>query len=272
MTAILEVRGLRNAFGSQVVHENLDLDLFQGEILGLVGGSGAGKSVMLRSILGLHRFQAGTVKWFGKIMPATNTGIHDHAGPRLGIMFQDGALFSSLTVLENVMLPLKEHSQISPSYAQELALLKIRLVGLPDNAAGKFPDTLSGGMRKRAGIARALALDPQVLCLDEPTSGLDPIGAAEFDQLVLTLRRSLGLTVLMVTHDLDSLYATCDRVAVLADRHVVIADTPAAVSASQHPWVRACFDGPRARAVRAGPTQQSLCANPLSLGNLTAST
>jgi len=270
VNVILKVRGLRNVFGSQVVHENLDLDLYQGEILGVVGGSGAGKSVLLRSVLGLHRFQAGSVKWFGKEMPATNSGISNQGEPRLGIMFQDGALFSSLTVLENVMLPLKEHSQISASFAHELALLKIRLVGLPDNAAGKYPDTLSGGMRKRAGIARALALDPQVLCLDEPTSGLDPIGAAEFDQLVLTLRRSLGLSVLMVTHDLDSLYATCDRVAVLADRHVVIADTPAVVSASPHPWVRACFDGPRARAVRAGPVHQLLSANAPALSNLTA--
>jgi phospholipid/cholesterol/gamma-HCH transport system ATP-binding protein len=204
--------------------------------------------VLLRSVLGLHAFHSGDVRWYGKpfLSGSLQTQIPDHP---IGIMFQDGALFSALTVLENITVPLHEHTGISVAFARELALLKIHLVGLPASAAAKFPDALSGGMRKRAGIARALALDPEILCLDEPTSGLDPVGAAEFDQLVLELKRGLNLTVLMVTHDLDSVFTTCDRVAVLADKRVVVTDTPGNVTHFDNPWVQACFNGPRARAL-----------------------
>lgn len=243
---VLSVRGLVNRFGSQVVHEGLDLDLFAGELLGVVGGSGSGKSVFLRSVLGLHRFQAGEVRWFGEPLDVGADGGGEQQR-RMGVLFQDGALFSSLTVLENISVPLKEYTLASPALIRDLAMLKLRLVGLPDDAGDKYPEALSGGMRKRAGLARALALDPEVLCLDEPTSGLDPIGAADFDALIVTLKRGLGLTVLMVTHDLDSVYATCDRVAVLADRRVVVAAPPARVAGFDHPWVRACFGGPRGR-------------------------
>lgn len=251
METVIRVRGLCNRFGHQVVHEDLDLDVVRGEVLGLVGGSGAGKSVLLRSILGLHDYQAGTIEWFGRPVHRLPPTERRRLERRLGVMFQDGALFSSLTVLENVLVPLKEHTDLPLDFATDLARLKIRLVGLGDDADDKYPEALSGGMRKRAGIARALALDPEVLCLDEPTSGLDPIGAAAFDQLIATLRRSLNLTVILVTHDLDSVYSICDRVAVLADRRVLISDRPEVVQNVDHPWVRACFQGPRARAAYA---------------------
>jgi phospholipid/cholesterol/gamma-HCH transport system ATP-binding protein len=244
---VMSVRGLRNQFGAQVVHENLDIDIRKGEVLGIIGGSGAGKSVLMRSILGLQRYQAGRIWWFGQEMALLDDSARRQLERRVGVMFQDGALFSSLTVLENVMVPLKEHSRLDEHFIADLARLKISLVGLPPDAADKFPETLSGGMRKRAGLARALALDPEILFFDEPTSGLDPIGAAAFDELIATLHQALHLTVILITHDLDSVYRICERVAVLADRHVVAIDTPAAVQNVDHPWIRECFQGPRGR-------------------------
>lgn len=248
----IEVRGLRNAFGPQVVHDGLDLDVRRGEILGVVGGSGSGKSVLMRAIIGLRAPQAGQVRVLG------HDALSGREADRLaiergtGVLFQDGALFSSLSVLENVLVPLKAHApQLDARLAEEIALMKVRLVGLPAEAAYKLPSQLSGGMRKRAGIARALALDPPLLFLDEPTAGLDPIGAAAFDQLVATLRDALGLTVFLITHDLDTLYAICDRVAVLAERRVIATAPLAEVERLEHPWTRAYFHGPRARAARA---------------------
>jgi len=254
---VIRVRGLCNAFGTQLVHENLDLDIRAGEVLGIVGGSGAGKSVLMRSILGLHKPQSGRVEWFGQDRDALDDRARRLLERRLGVMFQDGALFSSLSVLENVMVPLREHTKLPIEFCSDLAHLKLALVGLSPDAGAKSPEQLSGGMRKRAGIARALALDPEVLFLDEPTSGLDPIGAGAFDELIRTLNASLGLTVIVITHDLDSLYAICDRVAVLADRHVLLCDTPAAVAAYDHPWIRDCFRGPRGRAAAAAPSAQA---------------
>lgn len=248
----IEVRGLRNAFGPQVVHDGLDLDVRRGEILGVVGGSGSGKSVLMRAIIGLRAPQAGQVRVLG------HDALSGREADRLaiergtGVLFQDGALFSSLSVLENVLVPLKAHApQLDARLAEEIALMKVRLVGLPAEAAHKLPSQLSGGMRKRAGIARALALDPPLLFLDEPTAGLDPIGAAAFDQLVATLRDALGLTVFLITHDLDTLYAICDRVAVLAERRVIATAPLAEVERLAHPWTREYFHGPRARAARA---------------------
>ena len=251
--AIIRVRGLVNRFGEQVVHENLDLDVRRGEILGVVGGSGTGKSVLMRSILGLRRPDAGEIEVLG--VDALSEDPHDrhHIERRTGVLFQDGALFSSLTVGENVQVPLKEHYLDLPdSLRYELALLKVKLSGLPADALDKLPSQLSGGMRKRAGLARALALDPPLLFLDEPTAGLDPIGAAAFDELIQTLQQALGLTVFLITHDLDTLYRICDRVAVLADRKVVVYAPLAEVERFDHPWVQEYFHGPRARAARTG--------------------
>ena len=251
--AIIRVRGLVNRFGEQVVHENLDLDVRRGEILGVVGGSGTGKSVLMRSILGLRRPDAGEIEVLG--VDALSEDPHDrhHIERRTGVLFQDGALFSSLTVGENVQVPLKEHYlDLADSLRYELALLKVKLSGLPADALDKLPSQLSGGMRKRAGLARALALDPPLLFLDEPTAGLDPIGAAAFDELIQTLQQALGLTVFLITHDLDTLYRICDRVAVLADRKVVVNAPLAEVERFDHPWVQEYFHGPRARAARTG--------------------
>ena len=251
--AIIRVRGLVNRFGEQVVHENLDLDVRRGEILGVVGGSGTGKSVLMRSILGLRRPDAGEIEVLG--VDALSEDPHDrhHIERRTGVLFQDGALFSSLTVGENVQVPLKEHYlDLADSLRYELALLKVKLSGLPADALDKLPSQLSGGMRKRAGLARALALDPPLLFLDEPTAGLDPIGAAAFDELIQTLQQALGLTVFLITHDLDTLYRICDRVAVLADRRVVVNAPLAEVERFEHPWVQEYFHGPRARAARTG--------------------
>ena len=253
----IEVHGLRNAFGAQVVHEALELDVRRGEVLAVIGGSGAGKSVLLRSIIGLQQPNAGEVRLFGQNLTSIDAGERAAVERRWGVMFQDGALFSSLTVLENVRVPMIEHQPLPPDLMDELARLKIALVGLPSDAAFKVPAQLSGGMRKRAGVARALALDPEILFLDEPTSGLDPLGAAAFDELLLTLKRSLDLTVFLVTHDLDSIFTCCDRVAVLADARVVAIDEPARIADHPHPWIRACFRGPRgqraaARSVPAG--------------------
>ena len=256
----IEVRGLQNRFGSQVVHQALDLDVRRGEVLAVIGGSGAGKSVLLRSIVGLQEPSAGQVKVLGTDLRSTAAVARAAIERRWGVMFQDGALFSSLSVLENIEVPMLEQqvsrerhgkNVLPRDLIQEIAQLKIALVGLPVDAAYKMPSQLSGGMRKRAGIARALALDPEILFLDEPTSGLDPIGAAEFDALIVTLKRSLDLTVFLVTHDLDSIFTCCDRVAVLADKHIVAVDTPARIAKHPHPWIQQCFGGPRGRSAEA---------------------
>ncbi|GAB3734810.1 ABC transporter ATP-binding protein [Luteimonas pelagia] len=247
----IRIRGLDNRFGEQVVHEGLDLDVRRGEILGVVGGSGSGKSVLMRSILGLRRPNAGDIRVLGVDARSEDAEDRHYIRRRTGVLFQDGALFSSLTVGENVQVPLKEHHPDLPdSLRYELALLKVKLAGLPADALDKLPAQLSGGMRKRAGLARALALDPPLLFLDEPTAGLDPIGAAAFDALLGTLRQALGLTVFLITHDLDTLYTICDRVAVLADRKVVFTGPLDEVERLDHPWVREYFHGPRARAAR----------------------
>ena len=248
---IIRVEGLVNRFGEQVVHDGVDLEVRRGEILGVVGGSGSGKSVLMRSILGLRRPDAGRIEVLGVDARSEDEADREHIECNTGVLFQDGALFSSLTVGENVQVPLKEHyGEVPDSLRYELALLKVKLAGLPADAIGKLPSQLSGGMRKRAGLARALALDPPLLFLDEPTAGLDPIGAAAFDQLILTLQQALGLTVFLITHDLDTLYAICDRVAVLADKRVVINAPIEEVERCDHPWVREYFHGPRARAAR----------------------
>ena len=246
--AIVQVRNLANRFGSQSVHEHLDLDIYRGEILAVVGGSGTGKSVLLRSIVGLREPSAGRVQVFGENLQDLNSEQRRQVERRFGVLFQKGALFSSLTVRENIALPLIEHAGLSRADAEELAQLKVALAGLPANAGGKYPTELSGGMIKRAALARALALDPDILFLDEPTAGLDPIGAAAFDQLILTLRDALGLSVFLVTHDLDTLYTICDRVAVLAQKRVLVADTLERVAATDDAWIRDYFHGPRGRA------------------------
>ncbi|THF63751.1 ATP-binding cassette domain-containing protein [Pseudothauera nasutitermitis] len=248
---VIEVRGLRNQFGAQVVHEALDLDVRRGEILSIVGGSGTGKSVLLRSIVGLNRPAAGTVHVFGENLLALPPAARSRLERRFGVLFQKGALFSSLTVAENVALPLIEHAGLRAADAARLAALKIALAGLPANAGDKYPADLSGGMVKRAALARALALDPDILFLDEPTAGLDPIGAAAFDQLILTLRDALGLTVFIVTHDLDTIHTITDRVAVLAQKRVLVNDTLEAVAATDDAWIRDYFHGPRGRAAQA---------------------
>ena len=248
---LIRVRGLVNRFGEQVVHDGVDLDVQRGEILGVVGGSGSGKSVLMRSILGLRKPNAARIQLLGVDATSEDPATRRHIERNSGVLFQDGALFSSLSVGENVQVPLKEYYPDLPrSLRYELALLKIKLAGLPANAIDKLPSQLSGGMRKRAGLARALALDPPLLFLDEPTAGLDPIGAAAFDQLILTLRGALGLTVFLITHDLDTLYTICDRVAVLADRKVIATAPVAELERLDHPWVQEYFNGPRGRAAR----------------------
>lgn len=245
---VIEVRDLGNRFGTQIVHEHLDLDVQRGEILGVVGGSGSGKSVLLRSIVGLRRPTAGTVRVFGEDLLALPAARRSRLERRCGVLFQSGALFSSLTVAENVALPLLEHGGLDREDAHHLAGVKLALAGLPREAAHKPPSALSGGMIKRAALARALALDPEILFLDEPTAGLDPISAAAFDQLLLTLRNALGLTVFLVTHDLDTLYTVCDRVAVLSQRKVLVTGPLDVVAATDDAWVQAYFHGPRGRA------------------------
>lgn len=253
----IRLRGIRNAFGAQVVHDNLDLDVLRGEVLGVVGGSGSGKSVLLRTIIGLQIPKEGEIELLGEKIEAGRGEMPTRKlQGRFGMMFQDGALFSSLTVAQNIMAPMRERGGISKLLMRELALLKINMVGLPPNAADKFPSQLSGGMRKRASLARALALDPQVVFLDEPTAGLDPIGASNFDQLIRDLQSSLNLTVVMVTHDLDSLMAICDRIAVLLDKQVTVG-TMAELVANQHPWIQEYFHGPRARAAFEAPGLKS---------------
>ena len=247
----IRVRGLVNRFGSQTVHDGLDLEVRRGEILGVVGGSGTGKSVLMRSILGLRTPDAGQIEVLGVDARSSNPADRLRIERNTGVLFQDGALFSSLTVGENVQVPLKEHHpELSERWHYELALLKVKLAGLPADAINKLPSQLSGGMRKRAGLARALALDPPLLFLDEPTAGLDPIGAAAFDHLIKTLQEALGLTVFLITHDLDTLYAICDRVAVLADNKVIANAPLPEIEQLDHPWIREYFHGPRARAAR----------------------
>ncbi len=248
---LIKVRGLVNRFDEQVVHDGVDLDVQRGEILGVVGGSGSGKSVLMRSILGLREPDEGTIDVLGVDARSKDPINRRHIERNTGVLFQDGALFSSLTVGENIQVPLKEYyPDLKDSLRYELALLKIKLAGLPADALDKLPSQLSGGMRKRAGLARALALDPPLLFLDEPTAGLDPIGAAAFDDLIRTLQKALGLTVFLITHDLDTLYAICDRVAVLADRKMVAVAPVSELETLDHPWVREYFNGPRGRAAR----------------------
>ena len=242
----IAVRGLVSRFGPQTVHDGLDLEVRRGEILGVVGGSGTGKTVLLRTIIGLQRPAAGEVVLLGEPVAWDGSTTARLAG-RFGMLFQEGALFSALTVGQNIEVPMRERGDVPMPLMDELARLKVALVGLPPDACGKFPSQLSGGMKKRAGLARALALDPEVVFLDEPTAGLDPIGAAGFDELILDLRRALGLTVVMVTHDLDSLARICDRIAVLVDKRIVVG-TMAELMGDPHPWIREYFHGPRARA------------------------
>ncbi len=244
---ILEVSGLVNRFGTQVVHDGLNLEVHADEVFGIVGGSGAGKSVLLRSILGLRRPQAGHIRIEGRDITRMSAGQLRSIKARYGVTFQQGALFSALTVLQNVQLPMLEHLHLPDRALDELAMLKLRLAGLPAEAAGKFPAQLSGGMVKRAALARALALDPPLLFLDEPTAGLDPIGAAEFDHLILYLRKQLGITVVMITHDLDTIFRTCDRVGVIVERRLEV-DTLAGIVNNPHPWIQSYFHGERAEA------------------------
>jgi len=248
--APIEVKGLVSAFGENVIHDGLDLVVKRGEVLGVVGGSGTGKSVLLNTLIGLKEPEGGQVKLFGKDLQTASSRQWNALEQRWGVLFQGGALFSNLTVRENVAAPMHEHTDLSDAEIRRLADLKIALVGLPADAAVKRPSELSGGMRKRAGIARALALDPELLFLDEPTSGLDPIGAAEFDSLIEDLSEILGLTVFMITHDLDSLYAICDRVAVLADKKIVAVAPVSDLERSDHPWIKEYFQGKRGRSAR----------------------
>jgi phospholipid/cholesterol/gamma-HCH transport system ATP-binding protein len=251
---VIRVRGLVNRFGEQVVHDGIDLEVRRGEILGVVGGSGTGKSVLMRSILGLREPNEGRIDVLGVDARSDDPITRRHIERNTGVLFQDGALFSSLTVGENVQVPLKEYyPELPDSLRYELSLLKIKLAGLPADALDKLPSQLSGGMRKRAGLARALALDPPLLFLDEPTAGLDPIGAAAFDELIRTLQQALGLTVFLITHDLDTLYAICDRVAVLADRKLVAIAPVRELEDLDHAWVQEYFNGPRGRAARGTP-------------------
>lgn len=244
---VLSARDVTVRFGTKTVLENLSLDVYRGEILGFVGASGAGKSVLLRTILGLNRKQSGTIELLGVDLDGASDDDRMLVDMRQGVLFQHGALFSALSVIENIQVPMREYLDLPPHLMDELARLKIELVGLPQDAATKHPSQLSGGMIKRAALARALALDPDIVFLDEPTSGLDPIGAAEFDELVAKLRDTMGLTVYMVTHDLDSLFAVCDRIAVLGNKKVLVEGPIETMMASEEPWVKAYFRGKRAR-------------------------
>ncbi|MGE3693191.1 MAG: ABC transporter ATP-binding protein [Novosphingobium sp.] len=246
------VEGLRNSFGEHVIHENLSLKVRKGEIIGVVGGSGSGKSVLMRSIIGLQIPDEGSIKVFGNEML---NGLDDKDDidirSRWGVLFQGGALFSTLTVEENIEVPLRQfYPEIGDNLREEIARFKVKISGLPESAAFKYPNELSGGMKKRAGLARALALDPELLFLDEPTAGLDPIGAAAFDALTKELQATLGLTVFLITHDLDTLYEICDRVAVIADKRVIAVGTIPELVALDHPWIQEYFNGPRGRAAK----------------------
>ncbi|MBO9580887.1 MAG: ABC transporter ATP-binding protein [Sphingobium sp.] len=258
---IISIRGLVNRFGDQIVHNDLDLDVYRGEILGVVGGSGTGKSVLMRSIIGLQQPEAGSISVFGKQMLGHEEDEEEQLAirRRWGVLFQGGALFSTLTVSENVQVPLREYYPgMPPSLRAEIAGYKILMTGLPANAGPKYPSELSGGMRKRAGLARALALDPALLFLDEPTAGLDPIGAAAFDEQTRELQQTLGLTIFLITHDLDTLHAICDRVAVIADHRVIAVGTIPELLALDHPWIQEYFNGPRGRIAAAGDAAQKV--------------
>ncbi|RZV30527.1 MAG: ABC transporter ATP-binding protein [Sphingomonadaceae bacterium] len=245
------VENLTNRFGDFAVHEGLDLTVNRGEILGVVGGSGTGKSVLMRSIIGLQIPAKGDIHVFGKSMTDAEPDEFLGVRSRWGVLFQGGALFSTLTVGENVQVPLKQFfPDIEPEVMNEIARFKILMSGLPEEAVNKYPSELSGGMKKRAGLARALALDPELLFLDEPTAGLDPIGAAAFDRLTRELKETLGLTVFLITHDLDTLYEICDRVAVLADKQVIGVGTIPELLETDHPWIQEYFNGPRGRAAQ----------------------
>lgn len=246
---VLAAHHVSVAFGEKQVLDKLSLDVRRGEILGFVGASGSGKSVLLRTVLGLNRKQSGMITLFGQDIDKASDTQKIALDMRVGVLFQHGALFSALTVAENIMVPMREYLDLSPALMRELAMVKIALVGLQPDAAGKLPSQLSGGMIKRAALARALALDPEIVFLDEPTSGLDPIGAAAFDELIANLRDTLGLTVYMVTHDLDSLLSVCDRIAVLGDKKVLLEGTIEDMLASELPWVKEYFRGPRARTI-----------------------
>jgi phospholipid/cholesterol/gamma-HCH transport system ATP-binding protein len=249
---VISVRGLVNSFGDAKVHDGVDLDVRRGEILGVVGGSGTGKSVLMRSIIGLQTPDAGEVEVFGEPMIGRDVDEALNIRKRWGVLFQGGALFSTLTVAENVQVPLREfYPQLDQATLDGIAGYKVVMSGLEPSAGPKFPSELSGGMKKRAGLARALALDPELLFLDEPTAGLDPIGAAAFDELTLGLKKTLGLTVFLITHDLDTLYAICDRVAVLADKKVIAVGTINELLKTKHPWIQEYFNGARGRAATA---------------------
>ena len=252
---VIEVRGLKSQFGDAVIHENLDLDVRRGEIIGVVGGSGTGKSVLMRCIIGLKHPSAGSIHVLGVDMLAADRAERLSVERRWGVLFQGGALFSSLTVAQNVMAPIDEHLRLPRALAVDIAAMKISMSGLPPEAGVKYPSELSGGMQKRAALARALALDPEIVFLDEPTAGLDPIGAARFDELIVSLKKSLGLTVFMVTHDLDTLHTACDRIAVLAEKKVIAVGTINEVRANPHPWIQEYFAGPRGRAALAGKAE-----------------
>lgn len=245
---VIEIENLLTGFGPVIIHDGLDLEVHRGEILGIVGGSGTGKSVLLKHIIGLLQSKSGTIRVLGRDISALSEEEERAQNSQLGVLFQDGALFSSMSVAQNVMAPMREHLDISDQLAREIAAMKISMSGLPREAGAKYPSELSGGMRKRAGLARALAMDPEIVFLDEPTAGLDPIGAAKFDQLIVDLRDMLGLTVFLVTHDLDTLHASCDRVAVLAEKKVCAIGPLDEVRKTDHPWIQDYFSGPRGRA------------------------
>jgi phospholipid/cholesterol/gamma-HCH transport system ATP-binding protein len=248
-TAVISVRDLTVGFGETPVLDHATLDVFEGEILGFVGGSGAGKSVLMRTIIGLLPKRNGSIEVFGTDLAAVNDDQRRAIERRWGVLFQQGALFSSLTALQNVQFPIREYLNLSPRLIEEIALAKLEMVGLNADVRGKYPAELSGGMVKRVALARALALDPDIVFLDEPTSGLDPIGAAEFDALIRTLQRTLGLSVFMVTHDLDSLHTVCDRIAVLSEGRIIATGTIETMLASEHPWLKSYFRGKRGRLV-----------------------
>ena len=245
--AVIEIRGLVNAFGTKVIHDHLDLDIYRGEVVGIVGGSGSGKSVLLQTIIGLNHAREGEIKVFGQPIGYAEGADMKALEMRWGVLFQEGALFSSMTVAENIQVPLREYTGMDQQLMDEIAAMKIAMVGLPEDTGQKYPSELSGGMKKRAGLARALALDPELIFLDEPTSGLDPISANQFDELILGLQQSLGLTVVMVTHDLDSLRAIAGRVAVLVDKKIR-SGTIEELRQDRNAWIHAYFSGPRGRA------------------------
>ena len=248
---IIEVRGIVNRFGAQVVHDGLDMQVLEGEVFGIVGGSGSGKSVLLRTILGLQRPRGGRVALYGRDINSLSEAELRDVKRHYGVTFQHGALFTALNVIQNVQMPITEFFDLEDDALDALARIKLHMVGLAADAGAKYPAQLSGGMIKRAALARALALDPRLLFLDEPTSGLDPLGAAAFDELIAGLKKNLGLTVVMITHDLDTIFTICDRVGVIVDRHMVV-DTVTGILHNTHPWIHEYFHGPRARAAARG--------------------